>query len=593
MRLNDEQRAAIDHEASTVVLAGPGSGKTHTLVEKVCILLEGEVAKPQGVACLTFSREAANEFARRLRERGHRPERHLYLGTVHGFCLNRVIRPYAHLIGRGELRDRTVLAPAGQLKLRQQALDSVGVQESAQYFHTTLTKIRRDLICGEDLSNYDNRHVKVAKKYERLLRKAGLIDFDAMTIEALQIIERNRSIADLIASRFPWIAVDEYQDLGGVLHRIVMALRSANVNVFAVGDPDQCVYEFAGAKPATLRALVRARTFRTIRLRYNYRSGRRLMDAASVALNQVRDYEPDPDRVDLGEVLFHKCEDGLSAHAGAITEHTIPALIGSGVPLHEIAVLYPGKGPILDALTTALERSDIPFRMERESSFPSDPNFRWLQQCASFALRGAASSAVAFPDLMFPLLSLAGDAGSLHEQNELVMRAALFAVLDEPAVPDDRLSQWLEGLLDRLDLYCLLHDAGRVDEKESLEKFCLALTDSDTESATLGDFADTSIIDDKIVVTTYHSSKGRQFDVVLLPGLQDTLVPRTRWNRAQRRLEIHNLAEERRLFYVALTRARRSAVLYYSDTFLNKFGHRVRGHSRFVDEIAEQFDIIP
>ena len=592
MQLNNEQRAAIDHETSTVVLAGPGSGKTHTLVEKICNLLQGEVTKPQGVACLTFSREAAAELARRLRERGHRPDRYLYLGTVHSFCLNRVIRPYAHLIGKGELRNRTVLAPTGQLKLRQQALDAFGVQEPAQYFDTTLTKIRRDRICEDDLSSYDPQHVKVAKRYEKLLRNAGLIDFDAMTFEALRIIERNGSIADLIVSRFPWIAVDEYQDLGGVLHRIVMALRSADANVFAVGDPDQCVYEFAGAKPLTLRELVEASNFHTIRFRYNYRSGRKLMDAASVALNEVRDYEPDPERVDLGEVLLYKCEDGLSAHARAITDYTIPALIEDGVPLHEIAVLYPGKGPILNALTAALEGADIPFRMERESSFPSDPIVRWLQECASYALKGAASSAVALGDLMFPLLSLASDAGSLHEQNELMTRAALVAALDEPAAPDDRLIQWLENFVNQLNLYRLLHDAGRVDEKETLEKFCVA-TDTDTSPATLFDFADRSIGEDKVVVTTYHSSKGRQFDIVLLPGLQDTLVPRTRWNHARRELEITNLAEERRLFYVALTRARRSAVLYYSESFVNKNGYRVKEHSKFIDEIAEQFDIIP
>ncbi len=478
--------------------------------------------------------------------------------------------------------------------MRQQALDALGVQESAQYFGTTLTKIRRDLTCGDDLRSYDSQHIRVAKKYEKLLRKGGLIDFDAMTFEALQIIERNPQIADLIVSRFPWIAVDEYQDLGGVLHRIVMALRSADANVFAVGDPDQCVYEFAGAKPATLQDLVEAQDFHTIRLRYNYRSGRKLMDAASVALDQERDYEPDPDRVDLGEVLLYKCENGFAAQASAIVDETIPALIEDGVPCHDIALLYPGRGPLLDALATALGESDIPFRKERESSFPTDPIVRWLQQCASFALKGVASSAVALADLMFPLLSLASDAGSLHEQNELMTRAALYAALDVPVAPDDRLSQWLDDLIDQLSLYRLLHDAGRIDEKETLEKFCLDLADLDiTEPTTLSEFADTSIVEEKVVVTTYHSSKGRQFDVVLLPGLQDTLVPRTRWNRARRKLEITNLAEERRLFYVALTRARRSAILYYSDSFLNRFGNRVNGHSRLIDEIAEQFDIIP
>lgn len=593
MQLNNEQQAAIDREASTVVLAGPGSGKTHILVEKVCVLLESDVVEPQGVACLTYGIEAVNELANRLRERGHQLGRHLYLGTVHSFCLNRVIRPYAHLAGRVDLRDRTVIAASRQLKLCQQALDSHGVKENARAFNTTLKKIRLDLICGDDLRSYKSKHVKVAKEYEKLLCRGCLIDFDAMTIEALQIIEENPPIADLIASKFPWIAVDEYQDLGGILHRIVLVLRSAEAKVFAVGDPDQCVYEFLGAKPATLQEFAAAENVDTIRLLHNYRSGQKLMDAASVVLNEARDYQPDPTRADRGTVCLKKCADGLDKHASAIVNETIPTLTKGGVLPHEIALLYPGKGRLLDALTTALERSDTPFRMERESSFPTDPIVRWLQECASFTLKGAASRASIQGSLMFPLLSLARDAGAIHDQNELTTRAALFAALNHPAVPQNPLGEWLNDFVDQLNLYGLLHDAGRVDEEDTLKQLCLKTEDTNTEPPTLVDFANNSVVEDRVVVTTYHSSKGRQFDIVLLPGLQRTLVPRTRWNRDLREHVITNLAEERRLFYVALTRARHSVVLYYSDSFQNKNGYRVDGHSMFIDDLAAQFGVTP
>ena len=471
-----------------------------------------------------------NEFASRLRERGHRQGRYLFLGTVHSFCLGRVIRPYAHLIGREDLRDRTVLAAPGQLSLRQQALDAVGVQENPNYFDTTLRKIRRDLTCGDDLHSYDSHHVEVAKEYEKLLRKRQLIDFDAMTFEALRIIEHNPPIADLIVSRFPWIAVDEYQDLGGVLHRIIVTLRSAGANIFAVGDPDQCVYEFAGAKPATLQHLASDEDFRTIRLRYNYRSGRELIDAASVALDQIRDYEPDPDRIDLGEVLLLKCDNRLDAQAHAIVDHTVPALIEDDVALHEISILYPGRGPILDAVTAALEGSDIPYRMERQSSFPTDPIVRWLQQCAAFTQNRVSLTAGTLAELVSPFLLLVRDAGILDEHDELTMRARLGEALDETIGLHDRLDRWLEIFLDRLDLHALLHQAGRIDEQQTLEKLRLDLVDANSEPVELADFALNSVVENRIVVTTYHSSKGRQFDVVLLPGLQDTLVPRTRWN---------------------------------------------------------------
>ncbi len=591
--MNDEQHAAIEHNGSTVVLAGPGSGKTHTLVEKVCHLLEHHVPEPHSVACLTFNTDAVNEFTVRLRTRGQRPGRRLFLGTVHGFCLTRVIRPYGHLTDRPTLRDHEVLSAKGQLTLRQQALDMRGVNEDARWFDTTLTRIRKDLACDDDLSAHDERHIEVARQYEALLSEHRLIDFDAMTFEALRIIDQDPAIADLIVSRFPWIAVDEYQDLGGALHRIVMALRAAGSHVFAVGDPDQCIYEFSGAKPATVSTLIDAEDFHTIQLRYNYRSGSRLIDAAETALAQTRNYEPDPSRVDLGEVTLTRCAVGLDAQADLIVSDTIPTLIDKGVPLHEIAILYPGKGILLDAVAAALERSGIPFRLEREGAFPALPIIRWLQRCATRALNPREEDAESMADLGGPLLFLVGEAGAITDQTELRSRAGLYSALDASVVSDDPLGPWLTRVTAELDLIALLTTAGRPDEVEVLAAVIADVSMDGEDAPTVSDFASGAAADGRVVVTTYHSSKGRQFDVVLLPGMQNTLVPRTRWNPGKRALETTNMSEERRLFYVALTRSRYSAVLYYSSSFTNKNGYPVNGHSIFIDEIAGRFGVTP
>ena len=587
VRLNSEQQIAVDHEGSAVVLAGPGSGKTQTLVMKVARLLSETVREPHGVACLTYNTDAVAEFTSRLRQNGIRPGRRLFLGTVHGFCLTRVIRPYCHLAAEPGLRQRAVLTQKQQLAFRQRALEMRGVNEQAQWFETTLSNIRKDIACGDDLTAHDPRHIEVAVQYEDLLREHDRIDFDAMTFEGLRIVENHPAIADLIVARYPWLAVDEYQDLGGALHRLLLSLQAAGAHVFAVGDPDQCVYEFSGARPSTVTKLLEIDEFLPVHLKYNYRNGTTLIASAQAALAQTRTYEADPDRLDPGEVILHRCPDGLKAHVSAIINETLPDLVNRGVRLDEIAILYPGKGPLLDLLAAELEASDTPHRLERESRFPTSPSMRWLQRCASFAL-STPGSAESLTELAAFLLRLSTDAGALLFKDELRLKATLFSVLDGEARHDDELFEWLSRVAGLLDLTDLLLRSGNPDEAESLTELIDQLGAESRAPLTIADFASGAVVEGRVVVTTYHSSKGRQFDVVLLPGLQQTLVPRARWDPRTRQMETKNMEEERRLFYVALTRCREMAVLYYSDSFKNKKGYRVEGHSIFIDEIALQ-----
>ena len=323
----------------------------------------------------------------------------------------------------------------------------------------------------------------------------------------------------------------------------------------------------SGAKPATVSSLADAEDFRTIQLRYNYRSGSRLIDAAETALAQTRNYEPDPSRVDLVEVTLTRCAVGLEAQADLIVTDTIPALTDKGIPLHEIAILYPGKGILLDAVATALERSAIPFRLEREGAFPSLPIIRWLQRCARRALN--------------------------PREEDAESRAGLYSALDEAVDSDDPLDPWLIRVTAGLDLIALLTRAARPDEAEVLAAVITDVAMAGEDAPTVSDFASGAAVDGRVVVTTYHSSKGRQFDVVLFPGMQNTLVPRSRWNPGRRAMETANMAEERRLFYVALTRSRHSAVLHYSSLFANKNGYPVDGHSIFIDEIANRLALTP
>src|SRR5207244_8466713 len=185
----------------------------------------------------------------------------------------------------------------------------------------------RAVSCQETmLRHFDDLHLRVARTYEARLAANQEVDFEGMTLEALKIIETSPTVRDLLVARYPWLAIDEYQDLGGPLHRIVLALHSAGCRIFAVGDPDQCIFGFTGADPTYLSELERHPDFHVIRLRFNYRSGARLITAAEASLGTTRDYAPDPNRIDLGQIEFEEVAGGLGGQARHIAHDLVPQL---------------------------------------------------------------------------------------------------------------------------------------------------------------------------------------------------------------------------------------------------------------------------
>lgn len=582
-RLNPEQRDAVEHDSNTVVLAGPGSGKTDTIVLKVARLLHGEVPAPRGVACITYGNDAVREFSIRLRRLGIRQGQHLFLGTVHSFCLNRILRPFAALVGRPELARPLVLSPTKQRAAIQLSLDALGLSEDAQYFDATLTRIRRAMACRESLEPFDERHIAVAEHFNAQLAAEEAVDFEAMTLEALGIVQRSEDVRELLVARYPWIAVDEYQDLGGPLHQIVFELRRSGSKVFAVGDPDQCILGFTGADPSYLVDLSEDDAFRTIRLRFNYRSGARLIAAAEASLGSTRNYRPAPDREHEGEIEFEVVEGGLEAQAKRVVHDIVPALIDGGIEPHEIAVLYKQKGELFDALLNEMPHGGDEYVIEKDVRFPSTPIVRWLQRCASKALRSEDSDSLA--DLSAPYRDLLTAAGVFDD--DLVVRERLLDAV-APVDPQVPVSNWMSQFNDSLGLRALLEADGSVPDELASVTSLLAV---ETAPVPLVDFARGVQIRGRVVMTTCHASKGRQFDVVILPGLQTSLFPFARWVRGAYRSAPVQLAEDRRLFYVGLTRARQEVHLVYSPRFVNRWGHTVEGVSPFVNEVAARLGV--
>lgn len=600
--LDQDQLAAVRSQRSTVVLAGPGSGKTATLVLKVVDLLENVVRPPRRVACLTYNNDTVREFSDRLKALGVSQGSRLYIGTVHKFCWSAVLTPFSKALGLPPTSDVVVLAERAADELMDRAIESVGVPGYPSNLRSTVTRIRHAIAIGEPLNDFEPALVEAAKDYESRLLAAREIDFDGMVLRALEMIRTHSLVRQHLTARYPWLAIDEYQDLGGPLHHIVLQLMDSGSLIFAVGDPDQSIYSFSGARPEFLEELSTQPAVDTIKLKFNYRSGRSIIDASEAALAQTRGYEPGPNIEESGRVAVQIVDGGFDDQAKLVARYVLE--LQQSIPRHEIAILYPRRGALIASVLEALHDVGVDYLFEKDQSFPRSPVVRWLQESARWSLeqtgiRDRGRDAVEavelqrFGDVWRDYSRMLREAGESPAENRtLPARRRLHDALRADAHPGDPLQTWLQGVVGSLEL---VHTVGNIPERANDQEALAALLQSGLSDITLADFASGAIVRDRVAVTTYHSSKGRQFDAVILPGLQETLLPYGAWNAAKRHREEptrRQLLEDRRLFYVALTRARRYVYLVASrEGYTNDYGYFVAAPpSRFVREIVERVE---
>ena len=253
LRDNKEQWEAYESEGNCIVLAGPGAGKTKTITVKIARLLDEEVRRPRRLACITYSNACVGELLARLRKLGVVDDRRLLLSTVHSFCLTELVLPYARLAGMKVPDPVVVASPAQSKQLFSQAYrDTLGGQ-APNWFRMECDRLRRTIVDRESMEwkSWVRRETAVVEAYETLLLENGLIDFDGLVLTGLLLVEKHEWVRACIKAKYPVIVIDEYQDLGLPLHRMVVALMNkAGVRIIAVGDPDQSIYGFTGAKPA-------------------------------------------------------------------------------------------------------------------------------------------------------------------------------------------------------------------------------------------------------------------------------------------------------------------------------------------------------
>ncbi len=513
--LDPDQQAAVETvDGPLLIVAGPGTGKTRTLTHRLAHLITGRGAAPEQCLAVTFSRRAAAEMEERLDSLLPSTGRPL-VATFHGLGLTLL---------REQGKDLRVATQEERLEIAKSLFDVSSAKADRLLEEISRVRCRRAEL--PDLAE------RVAL-YEQALENRGLLDFDDLLLKPLNLLRERPDLAEHYRQRFRWISIDEYQDIDALQYALIRLLAPEDANLCGIGDPDQSIYGFRGADVGFfLRFQQDYPGAQIVHLIRNYRSSRILVEAACQA---IRPGSLVPDRrlvsVQNGKAERVVIQRAATERAEAeLVIHTLEKLLGgtssfsfdSGrvgagegeeLSFNDVAILYRTEAQAAP-LIEALGRAGIPFQKRSHRPLAEQPGVRAL----------------------LPKLREQTDQVSVE-----VLLEKTISKLDEDA-PDRTTLLAAAELLRPLALR----------SGNDLEAFL-------AETALGGEVDAWDPRAERVSLLTLHASKGLEFPVVFLVGCEDGLLPLT-WPG----VEEPDIAEERRLFFVGITRARSRLFLFYS-----------------------------
>lgn len=576
LRSNPGQWQVYESKGHCVVLAGPGSGKTKTLTIKLARMLAEDVRPPRGIACITYNNECVRELGRRLDKLGVSQSSNLFIGTIHSFCLVNILKPYSKMAGLILPEPLIVANRCEQQKFfedAQKALPggSSGVRK------TEMDQYRRNVPDQDSPEPRSNNETisRLVEAYEQKLHSSGFIDFDDMVLLGLKLIEKHKWVRKILKARFPILVVDEYQDLGLPLHRIVLELCfKAGIRLLAVGDPDQSIYGFNGARPELLSELAKRDDVEKVQLRLNYRCGTTIVRASEIVLDVQHGQSDVPPDAPEGTMNFYQCQNGIEEQAKKICTEIIPAALKKkGRKLGNIAVLYLDKKDG-DMIAKAAKNAGFEFiRIDQNAPYQKTPLIQWLEDCAAWCADGWQQGEPCLSSLIQTWMRFNGQLESGSSQ-AIELKRSLVRHLWTHRDGNLSLEKWLFDL----DHDCLQHTfyvgCESQDEFEALNQLhCACAPGGQIENWTVATFAGQGGSPTHLNLTTLHSAKGREFEVIIMMGMDQGRIPSANDNVPEKK------TEKRRLFYVGITRAKHEVHITYSkpSEFLNKLLNESQG----------------
>jgi len=571
LRTNEFQWQAFLTPGHCAVLAPPGSGKTKLLTTKLAdAFARGLIKAPRGAACITMTNEAALQLRRRLRALGIARRPNLFIGTVHAFALSRIISPFAAAAGRPQLAASRPATDSEFDEAFDAAFSKLGFRsyERTEVRHTTAIARQRLDLSGDRLLGGEPI-AAMARCLQDELAARHVYDPQDLVRHAVELVEEHEWVSRVLAATYSRVYVDEYQDLAPGLDRIVRGFTlpaELDATLFAVGDPDQSIYGFAGAHGELLETLADEPEVQEIRLERNYRCGQDIIDISLLALGQARTIEGERDG---GVVLVHQAPGGVGAQAQRaldLVEHTAER----GVPLDQIAVIA-SWGADRDGCANALREAGIPVYARNDDYWRPTALTMVIESMASWATR-RDEAGIELAELLETLASVVREAANQVVRREVV-GVLLRAEGTEPA------SGFVESI-SQIALQRHVADEKASEDARELARMRKALAVGGTVAhMTIADLGARARAPGHVMAATIHGAKGLEFDVVVMVGVDEVCLPGFSPTDAER-------AEARRKFYVTVTRAREEVHLVHTDTRISRKGRSYDvGPSPFIAEL--------
>ena len=642
--LNDAQRSAVLHkEGPSMVIAGAGSGKTRVLTYRIAHLIHGGV-DPFNILALTFTNKAAREMKTRISKIvGDNEAKNLWMGTFHS-VFAKLLRFEGHHLGfpsnftiyDTQDSQRLISSIIKEMGLDKDIYKYKQIQQRISAFKNSLITVKA-YYNNPELQEADAiarkpRMGEIYNEYVNRLFKAGAMDFDDLLLRTNELLNRFPEVLVRYQERFKYILVDEYQDTNHSQYLIVKALSDRYQNICVVGDDAQSIYSFRGANISNILNFQRDYDQVAVyRLEQNYRSTNTIVRAANSVISKNKDQiekQVWTDNPDGDKIIVHRS--ATDADEGRYVASTLfEWKLNNQLKNGDFAVLYRTNSQSR-AIEDALRKRDIPYRIYGGLSFyqrkeikdvlaylrlvinPKDEEalmrvinyptrgigqttldklvvaaketemsvFELLSPANRSSLKINANTSNRLEDFAtmirsFQILAESADAFALTEH--VIKKSGLVLEMKKDGTPEgvarlENMEELLNGIQD------FVEGQREIDETtgsiaEFLEDVALA-TDLDKE---VGD-------DDRVALMTIHLAKGLEFPYVFIVGMEEDLFPSAMSMNTRAELE-----EERRLFYVALTRAEKQAVLTYT---INRYrwGKLIDAEpSRFIEEIDEQY----
>ena len=630
--LNEKQMEAVMLQSqSALVLAGAGSGKTRVLTSRISWLIENQLASPGAILAVTFTNKAAKEMLTRISTQLPINIRGMWVGTFHGLC-NRFLRK--HHVDANLPETFQILDSADQKSAIKRVMKTIGVDEDlisskeAMYF---INNNKEEGIRSQQFKAYDDVSKKlnsIYAAYDMQCQKEGVVDFAELMLRCLELFQQNSTIRQHYQEIFKHILVDEFQDTSRLQYQWLKILTSPESFIFAVGDDDQSIYGFRGARPGNMKDLQKDFDIKNvIKLEQNYRSKNNILNAANAIIENNNDR--------LGKNLWTASGDGdLIKQYTALDDRSETAFIldeikmrhRAGTDYNQIAILYRNNAQSR-VIEMAMVSNNIPYRVygglrffERAEIKSSLAYLRLINnkrddnafmRIVNFPTRGIGARAIEqMQDHAKKNECSLWEGAKIFISEAKNLKVAAFIQLIQ-SIEDQVHGTNIDESIDIINTHSGLKDhylkdkdgSSRVENLNELVSAAKSFLNEDRDSVSeeepnkkkslaLAEFLDFTSLEsgelqaaaseDALQLMTIHSSKGLEFDTVFITGLEDGLCPHERSLN-----ENNGLEEERRLMYVAITRAKNKLYLTLSQSRMTYGQPNYNLPSRFLDEIPE------